>query len=379
MVEIDTIYTPLLDIIDGLKYPIIQGGMGPYGTNNLAAAVSKEGALGLISTVGMASGENFDMTKDLNVEPIFGPPPTDQRLIRSIDYVLDKLKSEKKSVFGLNIPVTEEFVKTSDLLLKTTHDYLNEHEEAKKKLKVIVTSAGNPYQKFVINWIKKIGVKWGHVVPSVRHALKAQQAGVDFIIASGREGGAHISWLDAHSMVLIPAIVDAVKKPVVAAGGICDGRSFVAALALGAVGVQMGTRFIATKESDFQQIWKEAIIPKHETDTLVGRGFFGPMRFIRNKTSEKMVKLALENIPDMFLGKPLFPTQEMINLEMKSFNALHDAKKEDHENVLMLGGEAIGRIDNIITVRELLQNIISDAKNTLKNLCRLSDFNKKMN
>ena len=228
----DLIDTPLLELIDGLKYPIIQGGMGPYSTNNLASEVAKAGGLGIISTVGMSSSENFELTKDLDVESIFGPPPTEERLIRSIDYVLDKLKNENDSVIGLNIPVTEEFVKTADIILETTYNYLNRNPEARKKIKVIITSAGNPYQEFVINWVKKIGLKWGHVVPSVRHALKAQQAGVDFVIASGREGGAHISWLDAHSMVLIPAVVDAVDKPVVAAGGICDGRSLVAALAL---------------------------------------------------------------------------------------------------------------------------------------------------
>lgn len=368
MADTDTIETPLLDLIEGIKYPIIQGGMGPYGTNNLAAAVSRAGALGLISCVGMASGENFDMTKDLNVEPFFGPPPTEQRLIRSIDFVLNQLKDVPKCAFGLNIPVTEEFVKTADIILKTTYEYLQRHQDAKKKLKVIVTSAGNPYQKFVMDWVKKIGVKWGHVVPSVRHALKAQQAGVDFVIASGREGGAHISWLDAHSMVLVPAVVDAVKKPVVAAGGFCDGRSFVAALSLGAIGVQMGTRFIATQESDFQKVWKETILTKNETDTLVGRGFFGPMRFIRNRTAEKMVKLALTNIPDMFLGKPLFPTQEMLNVEMNSFNALHTATEKDRENVLILGGEAIGRIRNIPTVKEVITNLIAEAKATLKKL-----------
>jgi enoyl-[acyl-carrier protein] reductase II len=365
---IDTIHTPLLDLIKDLKYPIIQGGMGPYGTNNLAAAVARAGALGMISTVGMASGENFNMTKDLNVEPIFGPPPTEQRLIRSIDFVLEKLKDTKKCVLGLNIPVTEEFRQTADIIFKTLYEYLESKPEARYKLKVVITSAGNPYQKFVMDWIKKIEIVWGHVVPSVRHALKAQQAGTDFIIASGREGGAHISWLDAHSMVLLPAVVDAVDLPVVGAGGFCDGRTFVAALALGAVGIQMGTRFIATQESDFQEIWKKIILEKNETDTLIGRGFFGPMRFIRNQTAEEMVKLALNNIPEMFLGKPLFPTPEMIDVEMKAFNALHNAVEENKNEILVLGGEAIGRINTIPTVKEIIEDIMIEAKKTLQKM-----------
>jgi enoyl-[acyl-carrier protein] reductase II len=316
----------------------------------------------------MASEQNFEMTKDLDVEPIFGPPPTEDRLIRSIDYVAEKLSEMDSCIFGLNIPVTREFEKTAQIILQTAYDYIQENPEIKKKLKVLVTSAGNPAQDYVKKWAKKIGVKWGHVVPSVRHAQKAEAADVDFIVASGREGGAHISWRDAHSMVLIPAVVDAVDKPVVAAGGFCDGRSFTAALALGAVGVQMGTRFIATKESDFQEVWKQSILPKKETDTLVGRGFFGPMRFIRNQTAEKMVKLALENIPDMYLGKPLFPTQKMIDVEMDSFNALHSARENDGENVLMLGGEAIGRIEDLLSVETLIKNIMQEAKDTLHRL-----------
>ncbi|MFO8020112.1 MAG: nitronate monooxygenase [Promethearchaeia archaeon] len=366
--HVDTIHTELLELIDGLKYPIIQGGMGPYGTNNLAAAVAKGGGVGLISTVGMASEENFNMTKDLDVDPIFGPPPTEERLIRSIDFVAEELEDTDDCVFGLNIPITREFENTADLILRTAYEYVESNPAIKDKLKVIITSAGNPDQDYVRKWAKKIGLKWGHVVPSVRHAEKAEHAGVDFIVASGREGGAHISWRDAHSMVLIPAVVDAVEKPVVAAGGFCDGRSFTAALALGAVGVQMGTRFIATKESDFQEVWKRSIPPKKETDTLVGRGFFGPMRFIRNETSEKMVELALENIPKMFLGKPLFPTQEMIDVEMDSFNALHTAKETDNESVLMLGGEAIGRIENVPTVEQLLNDIMKNAHMNLRRL-----------
>ncbi|MHA1758230.1 MAG: NAD(P)H-dependent flavin oxidoreductase, partial [Promethearchaeota archaeon] len=148
----------------------------------------------------------------------------------------------------------------------------------------------------------------------------------------------------------------------------CDGRSFMAAIALGAVGIQMGTRFIATQESDFQLVWKKSIIPKRETDTLVGRGFFGPMRFIRNQTAEKMVKLALNNIPEMYMGKPLFPTQDMIDLEMQSFNALHNASEDEEENVLILGGEAIGRIKDLPTVSELIKRIMKEAKECLENL-----------
>lgn len=362
---INTIHTELLNLIDGLRYPIIQGGMGPYGTNKLAAAVAKAGGVGLISTVGMSSEDNYEKIKELDVEPIFGPPPTEERLIRSIDYVAKELKNAEKAIFGLNIPVTKEFKDTAELILKTAFEYVEKHPLIKEKLKVIVTSAGNPAQEYVKKWAKKIGLKWGHVIPSVRHAKKAEEAGVDFVVASGREGGAHISWRDAHSMVLVPAVVDAVDKPVVAAGGFCDGRSFTAALALGAVGVQMGTRFIATKESDFQDVWKLSIPPKKETDTLVGRGFFGPMRFIRNETAEKMVKLALENIPDMYMGKPLFPTQKMVDVEMNSFNALHTAKKEDQEKVLMLGGEVIGRIDDIVSVKTLIQNIMEESKQVL--------------
>jgi enoyl-[acyl-carrier protein] reductase II len=128
----------------------------------------------------------------------------------------------------------------------------------RERLRVVITSAGDP-----LPWtetIKPLGVKWFHVVPSVRHAKRCERAGVDAIVASGHEGGMHIAWEPVHTMVLLPAVVKAVNIPVIGAGGFCDGASLVAALALGAVGVQMGTRFLATKESDFTQMHKDYIV-----------------------------------------------------------------------------------------------------------------------
>jgi enoyl-[acyl-carrier protein] reductase II len=213
--------------------------------------------------------------------------------------------------------------------------------------------------------LKDEGFVWAHVVPSVYHAKKAEDAGADVIVASGHEGGAHVSWDPVHSMVLVPAVAKAVKTPVVGAGGFCDGLTLAAALCLGAVGMQMGTRFIATKESDFEPMWKQAILEREERHTLVGRGLFGPMRFIRNRRAEEIVEQTLEDLPNFFLGEPLDSNEKILELERTGFVDLMDEKEE---TALMFGGEVVGRIGNLPSTAELIESIISEASEVLETL-----------
>jgi len=129
-------------------------------------------------------------------------------------------------------------------------------------------------------------------------------------------------------MVLIPAVAKAVKVPVVGAGGFCDGQGLAAALCLGAVGVQIGTRLIATQESDFESTWKQAIIEREERNTLVGRGLFGPMRFLRNTRAVDIVKRTLKDMPNFFLGEPVESNEEILELEKTGFDNLIDGKSD---------------------------------------------------
>ncbi|MHA1339076.1 MAG: NAD(P)H-dependent flavin oxidoreductase [Promethearchaeota archaeon] len=360
------------------KYPIVQAGMGPYDTEKLCIAVAKAGALGLISTVGMGTFELPGIGK-YKYSAIFEEKPPNELLLGSIKRVIESLKDYPDAKFGVNIPVSEEFIPTASKLISTVLETVNSDSEIRKKLIAIFTSAGDP-----LPWSENPGNKkhkysisikencpsliWTHVVPSVRAAKRCEKANIDVIVASGREGGAHVSWRDVSSMVLIPEVVKNVKKPVIAAGGFTNGDSLIAALALGAIGVQMGTRFIATVESDFKQEWKEFLVQSNEEDSIIGRGFFGPMRFLRNPAALELIDATLKGASDLYRGIPCNSTQEIINLEVNSINYL---LKGDKDKSLFLGGSACGRIHNIPYVKDLIENIMQEAENVLKNICSL--------
>ncbi len=351
------IHTELSDIV-GIEHPIFQGGMGPYKTESLAIAVSNAGALGVISTIGMAATLLPDAAP-VDALRLFGTDPPPVILRKSIEAVTKNTKSSD-GVFGVNIPVASEFILASEMFFKETVEACESDSDTERSLRVVVTSAGNPKPWAVV---KKHGFVWVHVVPSVYHAKKAEAAGADIIVASGHEGGAHVSWEPVHSMVLVPAVAKAVNVPVVGAGGFCDGAGLAAALCLGAVGVQMGTRLIATKESDFEPTWKQAIIEREERNTLVGRGLFGPMRFLRNERAEDIVKRTLKDIPNFFLGEPLDSNEEILELERTGFDDMINGKSD---TALMFGGEVVGRIDDIPTTEDLIQSVIKEASEILK-------------
>ena len=351
------IHTELSDIV-GIEHPIFQGGMGPYKTESLAIAVSNAGALGVISSIGMAATLLPDAAP-VDALRLFGTDPPPVILRKSIEAVTKNTKASD-GVFGVNIPVASEFILASDIFMNATVEACEEDSDIERSLRVVITSAGNPKPWSVI---KDRGFVWVHVVPSVYHAKKAEAAGADIIVASGHEGGAHVSWEPVHSMVLVPAVAKAVNVPVVGAGGFCDGAGLAAALCLGAAGVQMGTRLIATKESDFEPSWKQAIIEREERNTLVGRGLFGPMRFLRNERAEDIVKRTLEDIPNFFLGEPLDSNEEILELERTGFDDLINGKTD---TALMFGGEVVGRIDDLPTTADLIAKVIREASEILE-------------
>jgi enoyl-[acyl-carrier protein] reductase II len=358
------------------KFPIIQAGMGPYDTTKLAGAVAKAGGVGLISTVGMGSLEMPGIGQ-FRYSAIFGEATPEELLTRSINHVMVAIKEAPWARFGVNIPVSEEFIPTATRLIRSLISRVKSDPGVREKMRVIVTSAGDP-----LPWSKAPGAKklaesnaikneipeivWVHVVPSVRGALHAVEAGVDVIVASGREGGAHCSWRDTSSMVLVPEVVKCVAPtPVVAAGGFADGVSLAAALAMGAIGVQMGTRFIATEESDFEQAWKELVVKSTEEDALVARGFFGPMRFLRNSRALKLVDATIRGSPDLYKGNPCGSTQEILDLEIGGLANLFQGKIDETP---VLGGIVAGRIHDIPTVQELCDSIMKEAEATIRNL-----------
>ena len=340
------ISTALTEML-GTRYPVIQAGMGPWNTDKLCIAAANAGALGIISTVGIG----YFWTR-----PEDGTPRTPYDFLRAIIAKVAEETREKRGVFGANIPLAMEFKEQIQGLIKAVADARGEDEDVAARLKVIITSAGNPTP-----WgeaIKESGALWFHVAPSVYHALKAQGAGADVVIASGREGGGHVAFDPIHTMVLLPAVIKAVDIPVVGAGGFCDGASLVAALALGAIGVQMGTRFIATRESDFHDLWKNKVVESSEMDTLVGISIFGPARYLKNTVSVRLHELLKEGFEQGY--------NEGVMLETKGI--VLSMEGGDPEWSIYFGGEVAGRIDSIISVEELLQGIEEQAEAVIRDL-----------
>lgn len=248
--------TRVCDLL-GIEYPIIQGGMTWIANAELAAAVSNAGALGIISP-------NAEMRLDDDITA-------------NLRSQIRKAKNLTDKPFGINLPILmpgiEELI---DALIE-------------EGVKIVTTSAGNP--AIHTPRLKEAGVKVLHVVASVRHAKGAERNGVDAVIAEGYEAGGHNGLDELATFVLVPQVVDAVSIPVVAAGGIADARGFVAALALGAEGIQMGTRFVATHECVAHQSFKEAILKATDTGTVTTGRKIGPTRGLKNELTAKLQEM----------------------------------------------------------------------------------------
>jgi NAD(P)H-dependent flavin oxidoreductase YrpB (nitropropane dioxygenase family) len=352
----------------GIKYPIIQAGMGPFSNNNLCVASANAGVLGLLSTSGLFNKNDQPWVYNAFVDTAEANREDDMATV--LEKVLKRtyrLVKDKGGIFGINVMVSAELKDKSEIMINTAIKVREENPDIKKHFKVIFTSAGDP-----VGWkdkIKNAGFTWIHVVPSVKGALRCKKAGVDVIVASGHEGGFHTSWEPVHSMILLPAVVEAVsdeKTLVAGAGGFCDGKTLAAALILGADGAQMGTRFLATQESDFHQIWKEGVVAAGDRGTLVARGFVGPARWLKTPRSEEHAKNTLQKSPGVFLGTPDDYTtidMSLIKFEIESIKSVYEGNKE---KALMAAGEAAQRINDMPKVNDMVQTIVKDAESILK-------------
>lgn len=354
----------------GIKYPIIQAGMGPFGTNMLCIATANAGVLGLISSSGIATRERqpgiyhyFAQTGGASLDD------DSKTVLKKIFRQTLEGTGEKKGIFGINVMVSAEMKDWAELIIDTMIEAREENPEMKDRFRVLVTSAGDP-----LPWTKKVkktDLRWIHVIPSVKGALRCQKAGVDVVVASGHEGGFHTSWEPVHSMILLPAVVDAMsgsKIQVVGAGGFCDGKTLVAALVLGASGAQMGTRFLATKESDFHPMWKDGVVKAGDRGTLVARGFVGPARWLKTPVSQKHQENTLKMSPGVFLGRPddySTVPQELIQSEIAAMNAVYAG---DESKALLAGGECAQRISDLPSVEDLVKRITEEAGEVIAKL-----------
>jgi NAD(P)H-dependent flavin oxidoreductase YrpB (nitropropane dioxygenase family) len=361
--------TKLTELL-GIKHPIIQAGMGPFSNNNLCVAAGNAGVLGLLSTSGIFNKTEQPWIYNAFVETAEATMDDDMPTV--LEKVLKRtyrLTKDKGGIFGINVMVSAELVPLSTILIDTAIRVVNENPEMKDHFKVIFTSAGDP-----LPWGEKIkgaGFKWLHVVPSVKGALRCAKAGVDLIVASGHEGGFHTSWEPVHSMTLLPSVVEALSGmniPVAGAGGFCDGKTLAAALVLGAAGVQMGTRFLATQESDFHPLWKEQVVKTQDRGTLVARGMVGPARWLKTPSSLEHQKNTLAKSPSIYLDTPddynTPGAQELVAYETEGIKAVCLG---DREKAMMAGGECAQRVEDLPKVQDLVDRIMKEATDILQN------------
>ena len=297
----------------GIEYPIIQGGMAWVAEHNLAAAVSEAGGFGLIG------GAN-------------APGEVVRDEIRKARELTDK-------PFGVNV------------MLLSPHAEDVAKVVVEEGIKVVTTGAGNP-EKYMEMW-KEAGVKVIPVVASVALAKRMERAGADAIVAEGCESGGHVG--ESTTMTLVPQVVDAVDIPVIAAGGIGDGRGIAAALMLGAEGVQMGTRFVVTKECHIHPAYKERILKAKDIDTKVtGRSTGHPVRALRNDMTKRYLELEQAGA-------------SMEELEYLTLGALRRAVTEgDVLNGSVMAGQIAGMIHEETDCRTLIRQLIEDAEKRMK-------------
>jgi NAD(P)H-dependent flavin oxidoreductase YrpB (nitropropane dioxygenase family) len=361
--------TKLTELL-GIKHPIIQAGMGPFSNNNLCVASANAGALGLLSTSGLFNKAGEPWIYEAFIKTAEASMDDDMATV--LEKVLKRtyrLTKDKGGIFGINVMVSAELLDKSKILIDTAIKVRQEVPGMKDTFKVIFTSAGDP-----VPWrdkIKNAGFTWIHVVPSVKGALRCKKAGVDCIVASGHEGGFHIAWEPVHSMVLLPAVVDAIADPnfpVVGAGGFCDGKTLAAALAMGAAGVQMGTRLLATEESDFHPLWKEQVVKTGDRGTLVARGIVGPARWLKTPSSEAHLRNSIIKSPGVFTGIPDDWTTVPPDLIQYEKDAIKAVCTGDREKAMMAGGECAQRINDMPKVKDVVDKTIKEAQDIIKNI-----------
>ncbi len=301
--------TKLLEI----EYPILQGGMAWVAEHHLATAVSEAGGLGLI---GAASAPGEWVREQIR-----------------------KVKERTEKPFGVNIMLMSPY---ADEVAKVV---------AEEGVKVVTTGAGNP-EKYMKLW-KDAGIKVIPVVASVALAKRMERCGADAVVAEGSEAGGHIG--ENTTMVLVPQIADAVSIPVIAAGGIADGRGVAASLMLGASAVQVGTHFVVTKESVVHENYKKCIIKAKDIDSKVtGRSTGHPIRVLRNQMTKEYLRLEKEGA-------------SFEELEKLTLGALRKAVVEgDVVNGSLMAGLSAGLVKEEFSCRELIQKLMSEAEACLK-------------
>ena len=306
------IYTPICEIL-GIKYPLFQGGMAHISDSTLAAAVSNGGGLGIISA---ASGD-----------------------VSQIEKEIDKAFSLTDKPFGVNIMLMGNNVDKIASLV------------AKKKVSVVTTGAGNP-EKYIPMW-KEAGIKVIPVIPSAALAKLVARSGADMVIAEGGESGGHVG--DITTLSLVPQVVDAVDIPVIAAGGIADGRGVAASFMLGASGVQIGTRFLTSLECNISRVYKDKVLKANDTSTIVtGKRLGHPVRSLKSPFSRAYAKAEYTSISN----------DELENMAVGTLRAA--VVDGDEKKGCFLAGQIAGLVNKEQAASEIIEEMLKEAEEILK-------------
>jgi len=306
--------TRITDLFN-IEYPIIQAGMVWVSGWKLASAVSNEGGLGLIG-----SGS---MKPELLKEHI------------------QKCRAATDKPFGVNIPLLRG---DAEELVRVTIE---------EGVKIVFSSAGHP-GKF-IKLLKENEIKVVHVIPSVKHALKAEEVGCDAVVGEGVEAGGHNGINETTTISLIPQLVDALKIPVIAAGGIADGRGILAALSLGAEGVQIGTRFAATVESSAHLNYKQKVVEAKDDGTLLAFKKIGLVRMLKNDFAFRALQAERDGFDEIKLRELLGSKRERLGIF-----------EGDETEGELEAGQSSGLVREILTVKELFNKLLREASEAKK-------------
>lgn len=293
----------------GIRYPILQGGMAHVARSPLVAAVSAAGGLGILGSGGM-------------------PPEVLAEEISLVRRATDR-------PFGVNLMLLDPRIEEQVEVV------------VRERVPVVTTGAGNPGR--FIDRLKSAGARVLAVVPATALARRVERSGVDAIIAEGTESGGHVG--EVTTLVLVPQVVDAVRVPVVAAGGIADGRGLAAAIVLGASGVQMGTRFLASVEAPVHPRYKEAVVRATDRSTVVtGRSLGAPVRAIENAMCREFIRLEKEGVPRE-------------EVEKMAVGGLRRAVCDgDVETGSLMAGQIAGLVSAIEPVAVILERMMAEAR-----------------
>ncbi len=326
----------------GIKHPIIAAPMGPFYTHKLAVAVSEAGGLGVLSHVGLSDADPVEEMK------------------KNMEYVVEHTDKP----FGFNIR-TSRMEPNSEMLCWEIPKFIMANQKIRDQCLYAITSAGSAktlpnspnYQKLKEN----SDIKHFHVAPALWLAEKCVAAGVDGLVVTGGEGGGHQSYEGVSTLVLLQQVHQKFPEtPVIACGGFATGEGLAAALSLGAGAVAMGSRFIASKESEFHDTYKNVVPPAKAQDTIMATGVFGPIRLWPNE-------YALEHKPitskaEKMAQEATFDVDEIA----KTIRAYELAYEGNINDGAVLLGQSIGIIDSIEGVSEIIEKIVNDASASLK-------------